>query len=186
MSTLMQHTLQSLKMECLLKSVDEVVAYNVRRLREEKGLSVAQLAERLPVGRHVVYDYERPRQGSEQRQFLWKEIFFLCAVLDVTLFELVLPPAGVDLEHFESGRSVQEAAERADLGELASLRMDARTELAFILFGVDAKHVQPAVLRKLAEKVDAEHSRRQEIIAGITEEMLHRLDEAIDQMGDET
>lgn len=73
---------------------DEVVAANVRRIREEQGLSVAELAKKLGLGRHVVYDFERPRQGAAQRAFLWSEIVTLCAVLDVTIFELVLPPEG--------------------------------------------------------------------------------------------
>lgn len=75
-------------------SFDEVVAANLRRIREEKGLSVAELAEALGVGRHAVYDFERPRKGAQQRQFLWSEIVNLCAVFDVTIFELVLPEKG--------------------------------------------------------------------------------------------
>jgi hypothetical protein len=55
---------------------------------------VAELAEKLGVSRHRVYDYERPRKGAKQRSFLWQEIVNLCAVFDVTIFELVLPEEG--------------------------------------------------------------------------------------------
>ena len=75
-------------------SFDEVVAANVRRIREDQGLSVAKLAKKLGLGRHVVYDFERPRPGAAQRAFLWSEIVTLCTVLGVTIFELVLPPEG--------------------------------------------------------------------------------------------
>ncbi len=73
---------------------DQIVARNIRRIREEKGLSVADLAKSIGVGKHRVYDYERPRAGAAQRQFLWSEIVLLCAGLDVTIFELVLPDEG--------------------------------------------------------------------------------------------
>ncbi len=91
--------------ECLLKrrlegdgmdeakelTLDEVVSYNVRRL--SKGFSVTELARRLDVGRGRVYDMRRARPGKPQRQFLWTDLVALCAALDVTLFDLVLPPA---------------------------------------------------------------------------------------------
>jgi len=74
--------------------IDRVVAHNLRRLREEKGVSVAELARDLGVGKHLIYDFERPRRGKEQRQFLWSEIVMLCRGLGVTIFELVLPASG--------------------------------------------------------------------------------------------
>lgn len=70
------------------------VAPNVRRLREDRGWSTADLAGRLGVGRHVVRDYERKRKGATQRQFLWSEIVSLCAVFDATIFDLILPEKG--------------------------------------------------------------------------------------------
>lgn len=76
--------------------LNETVAGNVTRLREAKGWSRGDLASRLGVGPHVARDYERPRKGAPQRQFLWEEIFNLCAVLEATIFELVLPEVGRD------------------------------------------------------------------------------------------
>lgn len=74
--------------------IDGAVAANVKRLREERKWSTADLAGRLGVGRHITRDYERPRKGAPQRQFLWEEIVNLCAVFNVTIFQLVLPPEG--------------------------------------------------------------------------------------------
>lgn len=76
------------------QSHDEIVARNLRRIREEKKISVAELANRIGVGKHRIYDFERPRAGAAQRQFLWSEIVLLCAGLGVTIFELVLPDEG--------------------------------------------------------------------------------------------
>jgi hypothetical protein len=77
-------------------NLDEIVAQNVTRLREDKSppWSVAELAKLLGVSRHRVYDYERPRKGAQQRPFLWQEIVNLCGVFNVTIFELVLPEKG--------------------------------------------------------------------------------------------
>ncbi len=79
-------------------TLDEVVARNVRRLRFNRGYSIAQLADRLQVGRHASYDYERPRKDSSQHAFKWSELVRLCAALECSLFDLVLPPEDVSLD----------------------------------------------------------------------------------------
>lgn len=70
---------------------DGVIADNITRIREAKGWTQTQLAERLGRSKHVVLDYEGRRKGRRQRPFRWSELIELCYLLDVTLYELVLP-----------------------------------------------------------------------------------------------
>jgi transcriptional regulator with XRE-family HTH domain len=120
------------------KTVDEVIAANVRRIREEKGLSVAELAERMTVGRHLIYDFERPRPGADQRQFLWRDVVNLCLALGVTVFDLALPNDGdyVLQEVGELGLPIRAPRDRDYFGEL--------------VFGV--ADLTPKVVEKIAQK----------------------------------
>jgi transcriptional regulator with XRE-family HTH domain len=91
-----------------------LIAANVKRLRlgpnqDNPKYSVAEFAERLHVGRHAVYDYERPRRGR-RHSFTWSELVALCAALECSLFELVLPGEGetVDLpEWVAHGKDIE-------------------------------------------------------------------------------
>lgn len=138
-------------------TIDEMIARNVRRVREARGLSVAQLAARLKVGRHLVYDYERPRPGAEQRQFLWSDLLKLCSSLQVTLFELVLPPAGVELERPGMVEELWPIA--ADV-----TGKDARSRLGWLLFGVDGNKLDPDALATFAMLRKRDHD---EMVEGI-------------------
>ena len=116
---------------------DQVIALNVRRLRDEAGISIRELADLLGVGEHVARDYERPRKGQPQRQFLWIDLVRLCYVLDVTLFDLVLPPEGVEVDGFavrdEAGIKAATSLGRGQVVEW--LQADGRSKLTDILFG---------------------------------------------------
>jgi len=126
-------------------TVDEVIAWNVRRVREIRGLSVVQLADRLSVGRHLVYDYERPRPGADQRQFLWSDLVKLCSALQVTLLELVLPPEGEEVDML--GPAVTELFPIA----ADATGDDARSRLGWMLFGVPAKYLHAEALATFAK-----------------------------------
>jgi hypothetical protein len=78
-------------------TLDEIVAYNVLRKREERRLSVATLAGLLGVKPHVVYDMQTSQRGRPQRAFRWQELAALCGALHTNLIELVLPPEGVQV-----------------------------------------------------------------------------------------
>lgn len=137
-------------------NVDEFVAANVKRIREDREWSTAELADRLSIGRHVARDYERPRKGAEQRQFLWSEIVSLCAVLDVTIFELVLPREGHRSvpEGWEDLRLViPRVVEAEGTDEMkAHWRRDDRGRLMEVLFGAVFKpeHIDTFIAKKEA------------------------------------
>lgn len=111
-----------------MMTLDEVVAANVRRIRKERGWSVVELANRLGVTPHRVCDYERARSGHEQRAFSWVELVALCLALRTTLFDLVLPPAEVELDLYYF---------KGFLGRTDPVdEMDDRTRLGWDVFGV--------------------------------------------------
>jgi DNA-binding Xre family transcriptional regulator len=114
-----------------------VIASNVLRIFEEKKWSVTRLAEQLGVGRQIVYDYLGPRPGSAQRKFLWSDLAGLCLALDVTLFDLVLPPEGEKSGGTNWLASVAQEVGRNDLA--AQLDPDDRTILSEVLFGITPK-----------------------------------------------
>jgi transcriptional regulator with XRE-family HTH domain len=153
-------------------NVDQAIAHNVKRIRQDRGLSVAQLAKRLHVGRHLVYDYERPRPGAQQRQFLWSDLVKLCSALQVTLFELVLPPAGVELDTGSTARDwVQELSPIA--GEVTG--KDARSRLGWMLFGVDGSHLDSDALATFALLRKRDHDEMAEGINRVLDEFVERV-----------
>jgi transcriptional regulator with XRE-family HTH domain len=106
---------------------DEVIADNLRRIREEAGLSPGELADRLPgVSRTTIYDYERPRQGRKAHRFTWTELLALSRALECSISELVKGSSG-DVEEMlggeyqalrrEAAREAEKAIKEA-LGEL--------------------------------------------------------------------
>lgn len=143
------------------KTYNTVIAHNVERLRKaaEPELSFGKLAERLShtigkeIGEHVARDMVRPRKGQPQRSFSWDELVALCAVFDVLLFDLVLPPTGwVSQEAF----AMASAAKDQRLLEVE----DARYRMSVSLFGVAlAEDLAP-----LVEKSKKEAERRQKIL----------------------
>lgn len=147
-------------------NLDEVVAANVRRIREDQKLSVADLADRLHVGRHIVYDYERPRPGAGQRQFLWSDLVKLCDALKVTLYELVLPPAG---ETVTSGTIGLSALARTARDQ------DSRTRLGWMLFGLNVGEAESKTLSKLAAYWMQEYDKTQEAMLEPLRDFVDRL-----------
>ena len=169
-----------------MKNPDEVVAYNVKRLRLGSELSVAELAGQLGVKSHVVYDYEGTRKDKPQRPFRWQEIVNLCLVLNTTLFELVLPPEGAESFTYLPGLPA-EIVEKAGMPILAKgLVHDFRAEMGWWLFGLDGKKLDSKALEVVLSNKRKELDRRSEIIRGITDEMWKRLEEAHHDQGEET
>lgn len=165
-------------------NLDEVVAANVQRLREEKGWSVSELARELEVGRHLVYDMERPRPGADQRQFTLWDLVALCDALGTTLFELVLPPKGVVVDELETGEKSEwaRAARRAGMGEVATaVYGDGRTKLGWVLFGMDGSAIDSKSLEMLMKAGRQQAARREEIIKGVTKEMWERITEELNE-----
>lgn len=92
--------------------------------------SVTDLAQRMGVGRHLIYDFERPRAGADQRQFMWRDIVHLCIGLDVTLPELVLPPEGKD------GATIEDFDPRIHI-VVGSYTDSGRNQLGLVLLGLN-------------------------------------------------
>jgi transcriptional regulator with XRE-family HTH domain len=129
-----------------IATLDELVSVNVRRLRDGAGLSVAQLAARLNVSRAKVYQYEGPRSDGRRHSFKWSEVVELCAALECSVFELVLPDEGDTVEVPEW---VARRIEPTQLdGQLGAVRVSppGREELARLVF-----HLPGEALTRLPE-----------------------------------
>jgi transcriptional regulator with XRE-family HTH domain len=164
-------------------TLDEVVAENVRAIREDRGLSVADLAERLGVGRHLVYDMERPRPGAAQRQFTFWDLVALCHALETTLFELVLPEKGVVVDELETGENTEwaRAARAAGFEEVAdAVYGDGRAKLGWVLFGVDGSKIDSKAIEALMAKGRAQAERREVLVREITTEIWQRITEEME------
>ncbi len=79
-------------------TIDEIVAHNLRSLREGRGLSRARLAKQLNEtggggwSTWRIIDLEGARSPNRPpRPITWPEIVALSFTLDVTMFEIVLP-----------------------------------------------------------------------------------------------
>lgn len=167
-------------------NVNEVIAANVKRIREDRGLSRADLADRLGVGPHVVRDYERPRKGQPQREFTLTDLFTLCVVLETTLFELLLPPEGVTVDELASEPWLPETARRAGLNDLADdletlERRGGRRDVGWVLFGMDGEKLDGAALEAVAEMGRTEQARREQIVSSVTKEMWERITEEMNK-----
>ena len=100
-----------------IATLDQVVSANVKRLRDDAGLSVSQLADKLKVSRAKVYQYERPRADGRVHSFKWSEMVALCEALECALWELVLPDKGEIIDEREwvgEGRLHVPGAERRE------------------------------------------------------------------------
>ena len=140
---------------------DRVIVENIKRLRKEKGWTQTKLAKRLGVSKHVVLDYEGRREGRRQRPFKWSELIELCYLLDVTLYELVLPP--------DRDTRIDITSKAAALGELpaveVSLGLPTRKDLGLRLFGAPGHMLLKAeMVKKFAGIVaDASDRRREKL-----------------------
>ena len=146
-------------MVAITTTPDGVIADNITRLREnKKDWTQTELAKNLRVSKHVVLDYEGRRKGRRQRPFRWSELIELCYLLDVTLYELVLPPdrdTRIDVSESEA------------LGELpaveVSLGNPGSKDLGLRLFGVPGDDLLEAdKLKKFAGIVAYASDRRRE------------------------
>ena len=146
---------------------DQVIARNVQRLREARQLSVTRLAEKMKVNRKTIYDYEH--RSGRPHAFKWSEMFRLCAVLECSVFELVLPgedekvsvrvPFSGRVEWDLSGLDPQSrqlldnldpaSVEVEDMPEIGPI---GREEIARIAFHLTAD-VLPGRLDQLAERL---------------------------------
>ena len=162
------------------QTVDQVIAANLRRLRENRGLSRRQLAELLTslTGEKVadtrIIALEGARgPGRPLRSATWVELVQLCLALDVELYDLVLPPGGevvqlpvVDLilDHPER-EQVKVAVDRtADREELSALIFGMPVEL------VDSKEAREAFFtgRGRFDDLAEIQKRRTELIEQLT------------------
>ncbi len=107
-------------------------------------------------------------------------------MFNTTLFELVLPPEGVESFTYLPGLPA-EIVEKASMPILAKgLIHDFRAEMGWWLFGLDGKKLDTSALDDLLSIRRKEIDRRSTIIRGITEEMWKRLEEAHHDQGEET
>lgn len=147
------------------KTLDEIVASNVRMLREARGLSTSKVAELMGVSRYLVYDMERPRGGREQREFSWTELVTLCGVLNTTLYELVLPPPDVEVwgdvvRYITDDEIVLSTRWTTEESSVAEVELHGgRQGLSWRVFGVGEK-LTPSVVLKLTENARSESARR--------------------------
>lgn len=152
-------------------NLDEVVAANVRRLREQKGWSVADLAERVGVRRQVAYDFERARPGQTQRAFKWSEIVRLCEVFHATLFDLVLPPWGArlpGLDGIELTTEIHPGWKLSPGNPPVAVLVDYRKQLSRTLFGLELD------VHKLKD-LDAMKRKQDEILDPLLDKALERI-----------
>ncbi len=151
------------------KTLDEIVADNVVRLRKDLRLTVESLARLIGVKPHVVYDMQRAQRGRPQRAFNWTELVALCGALNTTLFDLVLPPEGVQIAGIGDfpGRMADSDSEFIyGPGEMvADAGPTGRDGLSWMLFGLPA------------EKTPDTRFRTQEY-----EKRMERLEQALDAL----
>lgn len=133
--------------------LDQVIAENVRRLREERRLSVAQLAARCGVHHQTIRDYEGARRGGRQRPFLWSELVRLCVAFEVTIFDLVLP-----VEKQERTRAIEQWAERKGLGELIEAN-PARGSVWEAVFGIPEGELDAVRMNQFRQQTKREFDR---------------------------
>ena len=159
-------------MSLMSRNLDETIASNLRRLIEDRELTFADVADRLRVQRHLVYDMVRARPGRSQREFRWSELVALCSALGTTVFELVLPPEGesANLDWFAGG----ELRDRLKFYEWSDSSLD-RDQMSRLLFAVSSP--TPKQLEAMREEAKTTAERREGIVREFAEEILRRLEE---------
>jgi len=172
----------------IIKTLDEIVADNLKALLERLDWSVPELAESMDVPRQLVYDFIRPRGNRGQRPFRWTELVAICTSLQVSLEHLVLPPEGVGvarparesdiLDHGlppsvdTIGLSVDSGGEPGMWGWIA------RDALSYAVFG-DAltEGVPPIYLKQNLEEVQAKFLELSRAIHPSTSRFVEREEE---------
>ena len=168
-------------------TLDKVVGYNLNKLRLKRNWTATELAEQLtevtgkPYTRFMVADLE----GRRERAVRWVELAALCAIFDVALWDLVLPPEGVQVESRIAFGSVTDVdvtdsppydPEQATTGRTKGTiwhDYPDRDDLAWRIFGLDAESLASGALQKHAR--DQADKRDQQDILAIAEALLPRL-----------
>ena len=157
------------------QTLDEIIAGNVRRLREDKkDWTITQLARALGVRRPVVYDMEGARNDRSQREFKWSDLVALCGVLETTLFELVLPPEGVKVAGAHP-RMIPEG----DI-EAWPFRSFGRDGLSGHLFGVGVEMLSPEVLEQFAAHAKALRTKRNDLVQVLASQYLKEIEATVE------
>ena len=175
-------------------TLDQVVAQNIKKLRKArleeantltaKRWTATAMAERLTeklgrkYSRYTVADLE----GRREREIRWVELAALCAIFDVALWDLVLPPEGVEVE-----TSVTEGdVIRTDITDIPSddpamaalgatkgfqeFEWPQRDELALRFFSADAATIDSGEPRKYWERRNRE--RKEEAMLAIADAVI--------------
>ena len=161
-----------------MKTLDGVIAANVRRIREEYGWSVASLAKEMGLEYHDVYGFEGRRIDRPQRPFRWSEIVALCAAFRMPLYRLVLPQPDelVDVETWIARGDPVDYDPDAPGPERFTSGRPGRREFGFLLFGVDGEQMTEDFFETLIATGAAEGGRRYEAAREIVEMVLAELD----------
>lgn len=129
---------------------DQVIARHVREKRERHNLTVTQLSDRMQVSRGKIYDYEH--RAGRAHAFKWAELIELCAALNCSVFELVLPDEG---ETVDVPEWVAQHIEPAPVpGALGAVMVTApgREELSDTVFQMPAEILHPSKLDHLRQQ----------------------------------
>jgi hypothetical protein len=155
------------------QTLDQVVARNMIRLREERRWSPTDLAKRLGY-KHVnpVSAREGRLKDRGQYQFLWQDIVALCLVFDVPIAELVLPEDEATRVSLGTG-----ATAGLTIGDMGT-DWPAREQLGQRLFGQSGDELwerrQQHALRSRADRARLEGQLRR-----LSETVTRRLEETL-------
>jgi hypothetical protein len=123
-------------------TIDQVVAKNLRRLRDDRGWTREVFAKRLRLEAGIdlptwrIVDLEGARTGHPPATVRWIELVALCITLDVTLWDLVLP---VDPERkVRVARPTQEVEARGKKLAQQSVKDIGRYQFGGLLSGLPA------------------------------------------------
>lgn len=162
-------------------TLDEVVGANVAALRRREamglGITTAGLAQVLGVGEAVVRDMERPRKDRARREFRWSDLVALCAAFNTTLFDLVLPPEGVEVSDLR--QVVTEEGEPFTLLAPGQSRKDRvehvdRKALSWHLFGLE---IEDDDVENLAKKIAGNRMERMERARSVASQLIELLED---------
>lgn len=138
---------------------DEVVASRLRELvKNDRDLSTKVLAQKLGIGEDQARDMQRPRRGRAQRAFTWLELVQLCEALDMSLFELVLPPEDVTVIGYKGEVPPDARGIRKTI--LTSMLTAGRDQFARDVFQLPGGDWTPEFLSGVIDIIDDERTTR--------------------------
>ena len=170
--------------------LDAVIGANVKRLRNRLGITASVLAHHLSLvldrtyTRYTVADIE----GRRERQVRWSELVALAYILNVPLWDLVLPDGDerVDapIPDRVVGGDTPDWTYEEPYPELALMQLSTegtvifeeeppgRQELAVLLFGIGDEHLESQALAQLRRDAqENEEKRVQRIAEKVIEEL---------------